>query len=252
MKSKPQFLKINYSSDEDLNQSTEVHVVTSINQEINVDSSVEVTTTTASPEDSNTYSTTPAGSYQYISYGTPKAENVLELEKLFLNEKLNVAQDPNKRKRKVNSVPKFLEKPVKVDSTITVVSDLYEKNKPKIKNTRVYVPSTPPPTSYKAPTQPFSEEASEEYDDEVEYVEVVSKENEYDDGAPVELKSSSSHHDDLDDMIIDSVEKALNIKVPNDPQLRHRLPKAGYKKGQSDNKLVSHRFDGKNTKKTRL
>ena len=217
-------------------------MVTSINQEINhVDSSVEVTTTIAPPEDSsNSYSTTPAGSYQYISYGTPKAENVLELEKLFLNEKLNVAQDPNKRKRKVNSVPKFLDKPVKVDSTITVVSDLYEKNKPKIKNTRVFVPSTPPPTSYKAPTQPFSvEEASEEYDDDVEYVEVVSKENEYDDGAPVELKS----HDDLDDMIIESVEKALNIKVPNDAQLRHRH--LAYKKGQSDNKLVSHRFDEK-------
>ena len=235
-------------------ESTEIHVVTSINHEINVDST---TTTTELPTLET--STTPPGSYQYISIGTPKPtqDNVLELEKLFLNEKLKVSSDVEKKKRKVNpeidnSKPAFLNKPVKVDSTITVVSDLYESNTPKIKNTKIYVPSTPPPTSYQAPTEPFSIEPevfTVNYDtinDDIEYVEVSNDEDEKNNGKPIELRNPKQFkirkNDNLDDLIIESVEKTLNIHVPEDPKLRHRgVTKSAINKDQE--KKVSHPLD---------
>lgn len=82
--------------------STEVHVVTSQSDEIHVD--VE---------------TTPASSYQYVSIGTPiPSENILELERLFLNENLKPeGGDPEKKKRKVVMDDP---KPVMVDSSIIV------------------------------------------------------------------------------------------------------------------------------------
>ena len=48
--------------------------------------------------------TTTGGSYQFISMGTPNAkDNVLELERLFLNENLKPEQDSDKIKRKVTN-----------------------------------------------------------------------------------------------------------------------------------------------------
>ena len=225
--------------------STEVHVVTSINQEIQVDSTATTLTTTTSgttttvrpshvkkisiPEVSSLdTSTSPGQSYQYISIGTPRPtqDNVLELEKLFLNEKLQLSSDPVKKKRKIaasssiSSKPGFLERPVRVDSSITVVSDLYEKNNsksrtPKVKSLpSIFIPSTPPPASYVAPTQPYFQ-----IDNNQEFV--ILNTNSEADPDHQEIKISSAKVD-LDDLIVENVEKILRIKVPNDPQLRHR------------------------------
>ena len=229
-------------------ESTEVHVVTSINQEIQVDSGSTATTLTTTGATTTTVrpshvkkisipevssldtSTAPGGqSYQYISIGTPRPtqDNVLELEKLFLNEKLQLSSDPVKKKRKVASSsiskPGFLERPVRVDSSITVVSDLYPKNTSKsrapiVKSLpSIFLPSTPPPASYVAPTQPYFQ-----IDNDEEFI---------------ILNNSDQDHKsavDLDDLIVENVEKILRIKVPNDPQLRHR----GVSK--SDEDMVSH------------
>ena len=225
--------------------STEVHVVTSINQEIQVDSTATTLTTTTSgttttvrpshvkkisiPEVSSLdTSTSPGQSYQYISIGTPRPtqDNVLELEKLFLNEKLQLSSDPVKKKRKIaasssiSSKQGFLERPVRVDSSITVVSDLYEKNNsksrtPKVKSLpSIFIPSTPPPASYVAPTQPYFQ-----IDNNQEFV--ILNTNSEADPDHQEIKISSAKVD-LDDLIVENVEKILRIKVPNDPQLRHR------------------------------
>ena len=225
--------------------STEVHVVTSINQEIQVDSTATTLTTTTSgttttvrpshvkkisiPEVSSLdTSTSPGQSYQYISIGTPRPtqDNVLELEKLFLNEKLQLSSDPVKKKRKIaasssiSSKPGFLERPVRVDSSITVVSDLYEKNNsksrtPKVKSLpSIFLPSTPPPASYVAPTQPYFQ-----IDNNQEFI-ILNTNSEADEDHQ-EIKISSAKVD-LDDLIVENVEKILRIKVPNDPQLRHR------------------------------
>ena len=232
-------------------ESTEVHVVTSINQEIQVDSGSTATTQTTTsattttvrpshvkkisiPEVSSldTSITTPGGqSYQYISIGTPRPtqDNVLELEKLFLNEKLQLSSDPVKKKRKVASSsiskPGFLERPVRVDSSITVVSDLYPKNTSKsrapiVKSLpSIFLPSTPPPASYVAPTQPYFQ-----IDNDEEFI---------------ILNNSDQDHPksvvDLDDLIVENVEKILRIKVPNDPQLRHR----GVSKSSANEDMVS-------------
>ena len=227
--------------------STEVHVVTSINQEIQVDSTATTLTTTTSgttttvrpshvkkisiPEVSSldTSISSPGQSYQYISIGTPRPtqDNVLELEKLFLNEKLQLSSDPVKKKRKIaasssiSSKPGFLERPVRVDSSITVVSDLYEKNNsksrtPKVKSLpSIFLPSTPPPASYVAPTQPYFQ-----IDNNQEFV--ILNTNSEADQDHKEIKISTSAKVDLDDLIVENVEKILRIKVPNDPQLRHR------------------------------
>ena len=227
--------------------STEVHVVTSINQEIQVDSTATTLTTTTSgttttvrpshvkkisiPEVSSLdTSTSPGQSYQYISIGTPRPtqDNVLELEKLFLNEKLQLSSDPVKKKRKIaasssiSSKPGFLERPVRVDSSITVVSDLYEKNNsksrtPKVKSLpSIFIPSTPPPASYVAPTQPYFQ-----IDNNQEFVILNTNSGADPDPDHQEIKLSSAKVD-LDDLIVENVEKILRIKVPNDPQLRHR------------------------------
>ena len=142
----------------------------------------------------------------------------MELEKLFLNEKLQLSSDPVKKKRKVPgsgivSKPGFLDRPVRVDSSITVVSDLYEKNNsksrtPKVKSLpSIFLPSTPPPASYVAPTQPYFQTDFDE-----EFV-ILNSDSE---------KFRKSAKVDLDDLIVENVEKILRIKVPNDSQLRHR------------------------------
>ena len=216
--------------------STEVHVVTSINQEIQVDSTATTLTTTTSgttttvrpshvkkisiPEVSSLdTSTSPGQSYQYISIGTPRPtqDNVLELEKLFLNEKLQLSSDPVKKKRKIaasssiSSKPGFLERPVRVDSSITVVSDLYEKNNsksrtPKVKSLpSIFIPSTPPPASYVAPTQPYFQ-----IDNNQEFVILNTNSGADPDPDHQEIKLSSAKVD-LDDLIVENVEKILRI-----------------------------------------
>ena len=86
---------------------TEIHVVTSLSDEISGISPTLQTSTAPAPTKpiSVTPSPTATGaSYQFISIGTPAAkDNVLELERLFLNENLKPEQDSDKIKRKVTN-----------------------------------------------------------------------------------------------------------------------------------------------------
>ena len=102
-------------------ETTEVHVVTSLSDEIGVSPTLETSTTpvptmpispSLKPVKTTPISIQPvrpspsptAGSYQFISIGTPIAkDNVLELERLFLGENLQPEQDSNKIKRKVSN-----------------------------------------------------------------------------------------------------------------------------------------------------
>ena len=139
-------------------------------------------------------------------------------------------------------------KPTQVDSTIQVVSDLYENN-------NVYEPSTKPPTNYKAPSLPFKlpvqindalepervkdfieDDAINTEDDEYEYV---------DHGVITDDRVSTTEETNgqemiLDDMIIKSVEEALAIRVPNDPMIRHRDTDPNAKKAYTASNEVSN------------
>ena len=81
--------------------------MTSLSDEISGISPTLQTSTAPAPTKpiSVTPSPTATGaSYQFISIGTPTAkDNVLELERLFLNENLKPEQDSDKIKRKVTN-----------------------------------------------------------------------------------------------------------------------------------------------------
>lgn len=172
--------------------STEVHVVTSISDEHETTS-----TTTVKP----VVASTPQ-SYQYVSFGTLEPttsteEPVLELEKLFLNEKLNV-EDSEKKKRKVDSRPA----PVQVDSQIKVVDR---------------VPSQALPTSYVAPGL-----RPEQVKDFVGKEAIIGESAEYDYTSEENVPFLDNLTDDLDKLIISSVEEALQVSIPADSTLRTR------------------------------
>ena len=191
--------------------STEVHVVTSISDELGpVSTTSESKTSTTSESKTSTTSEASlsskptSGSYQFISLGNENAkDNVLELERLFLNEKLNPEpeEDSDKIKRKVQSNPGFFKhtKPVQVGSSVTVINR--------------FEPSTQPPTKYKAPSEGFGFEP--ELKDLVQD-KSIDNEEDYEYEEDVEDKM------DLDDMIIKAVEEALAIQVPQDPMIRYR------------------------------
>ena len=86
---------------------TEIHVVTSLSDEISGISPNLQTSTAPAPTKPISVTPTPTatgGSYQFISMGKATAkDNVLELERLFLNENLKPEQDSDKIKRKVTN-----------------------------------------------------------------------------------------------------------------------------------------------------
>ena len=140
---------------------------------------------------STTPITTPKASYQYISLGTPK-DNVLELERLFLNEKLKSPVDSVKKKRKVPS------------------------------NGFFFQDSVAPPTIYTAPTI-FSYE-KDDFSSAETLKELVEDDaiDRDDDIQKIEVAQNLPKPPPLDDLIIKSIEDTLKIHVPNDNLLRHR------------------------------
>ncbi len=158
---------------EELQTSTEVHVVTSITGQLEVGQTESVTEETILETSTEPIfpfprpsSKTPvkepkvSKSYQYLTFGElPKNEqaerqaNLLALEKLFMEDKLKTdeGQDNPKKRRKVETNGFF--KPgqdgqpdkVQVNSAISVVSDLYENNEGG------FLPSEPPTNAYVAP-----------------------------------------------------------------------------------------------------
>ena len=176
---------------ESQDESTEVHVVTSISDEHETPTEPTTTTTTVKPVVS-----TPGSSYQYVSFGTLEpatTEGVLELEKLFLNEKLDV-DEADKKKRKVETRPA----PVQVDSQIKVLG-----------------PSQALPTSYVAPglrSEHVKDFIGKEAIDTDDY-DYTSEEN---------VPFLDNLTEDLDNLIISSVEEALQVSVPLDSTLRTR------------------------------
>ena len=208
----------------DTEESTEVHVVTSVSDEIGVSPTLGISTTSApAPTTPISITNKSPNSYSFISIGSSKAkENVLELERLFLNEKLKTNEDSDKIKRKVKNFLKD-QKPVKVDSSITVISDLYENNDYQGKKGKK------PPIHYQAPSDPFNPERVKDFIKEPEVVEKKTEEKAKIRAtrqpiAAIKERVAESESDDmsLDDMIIKSVEEALAIRVPKDPMLRHR------------------------------
>ena len=79
--------------------------MTSLSDEIGVSPTFETSTSPAPTTPISAPTPAPTGgSYQFISIGTPAAkENVLELERLFLNEKLRPEPNSDKIKRKVTN-----------------------------------------------------------------------------------------------------------------------------------------------------
>jgi hypothetical protein len=231
--------------------STEIHVVTSITADI--DTTAQAQSQQQQTRTTETPMTSTVLSYQYSSIGTPKTLTtpILELERLFLNEHL---QDPanagNKPKRKVEGFFADNGKPVQVDSSIQVVSELYENND-------IFEPSEAPTDVYQAPTNiyeipaEFSEitavnslqpervkdfsnvpdDAINTDEEEYEYLEPeqVTEQEALDRVAAIAPptqndaeKSSDQTQPSLDNTIIKAIEEALEIDVPVDSQLRHR------------------------------
>ena len=90
-----------------------------------------------------------------------------------------------------------------------------------------FMPSEAPPTSYMAPKEPFEFLPVELNEIEPETVKDVIDDDaindEYEqDSRHEEIESLEETDDNLDDMIIKSIEEALDIDVPVDAKLRHR------------------------------
>ena len=179
---------------ESQDESTEVHVVTSISDEHETPTESPTTTTTTTTV--KPVVSTPGSSYQYVSFGTLEpatTEGVLELEKLFLNEKLDV-DEADKKKRKVESRPA----PVQVDSQIKVLG-----------------PSQALPTSYVAPGL-----RSEQVKDFIGKDAINTDDYDYTSEENVPFLDNLT--EDLDSLIISSVEEALQVSIPLDSTLRTR------------------------------
>ncbi len=199
-------------------EAKEATEATSTSSELPPTSSTEVNVVTSHSDEIREHNPKKKSSYSFVSIGTQDAkDNVLELERLFLNEKLQSSDQEEREKIKRKVTGFFLDKkePVQVDSSITVVSDLYENNPPI---TQQFKPSTKPPTKYKAPAEPF------------ELPDLAADKNDQEDQEDSEKSGMN-----LDDMIISAIEGALNVQVPDDETLRHRDQDQNH---QSSNPLV--------------
>ena len=197
---KNRFRKVNKPTAEpETEDSTEVHVVTSISDEHEI-----VTTTTTAPtttvQDTTTtepFVSTPKTSYQYVSFGTlePTTEQ-LSLEKLFLDEKLDVEESEKKKRRVFNPG-----QTVQVDSQIQVVQAL--------------------PTSYIAPKKSYQVPGlkAEQVKETVAKDAIV---EDYDYTSEENVPFLDNLTEDLDKVIVNSVEKALQVSIPQDEMLRTR------------------------------